>query len=81
MKHFSRWVGGIVTAVVTLSGAGLALAQGFPNKSIKMIVPYPPGGPTDVQARIVAQKLGDLLGQSVVIENRMRRTAACWPSI
>jgi tripartite-type tricarboxylate transporter receptor subunit TctC len=33
-------------------------------------VPYPPGGPTDVQARIVAQKLGDLLGQSVVIENR-----------
>jgi tripartite-type tricarboxylate transporter receptor subunit TctC len=70
MKHFSRWVGGIVTAVVTLSGAGLALAQGFPNKSIKMIVPYPPGGPTDVQARIVAQKLGDLLGQSVVIENR-----------
>lgn len=70
MKYFARWLGGIVTAVVALSGAGLALAQGYPNKSIKMIVPYPPGGPTDVQARIVAQKLGDLLGQSVVIENR-----------
>ena len=70
MRHFVRWVGGMVTVVVALSGAGLALAQGYPNKSIKMIVPYPPGGPTDVQARIVAQKLGDLLGQSVVIENR-----------
>lgn len=65
-KTAVRWMAALVSAAF-LSGA--ALAQ-YPNKSIKMIVPYPPGGPTDVQARVIAQKLGDQLGQSVVIENR-----------
>jgi tripartite-type tricarboxylate transporter receptor subunit TctC len=46
-------------------------AQGvYPNKPIRMIVPYPPGGPTDVLGRIVAQKLSESLGQQVVVENR-----------
>ena len=70
MKQFARRVGGIVAALLALCGAGLAHAQGYPNKSIKIIVPYPPGGPTDVQARVVGQKMGELLGQAVVIENR-----------
>lgn len=56
--------------VLALLGAAGAMAQGYPTKPIRMIVPYPPGGPTDVQARVVAQKLGELLGQPVVIENR-----------
>lgn len=47
-----------------------AFAQTYPSKPIKMIVPYPPGGPTDVQARVVALKLGELLGEPVVIDNR-----------
>jgi tripartite-type tricarboxylate transporter receptor subunit TctC len=64
-----RWISALA-AVALAMASGLASAQGFPNKPIRMIVPYPPGGPTDVQARVVAQKLGDLLGQPVVIENR-----------
>ena len=45
------------------------LAQ-YPQRSIKMIVPFPPAGATDIVGRIVAQKLGERLGQSVVVENR-----------
>jgi len=49
----------------------MAAAQGaYPHKPIRMIVPYPPGGPTDVLGRIVAQKLSESLGQQVVVENR-----------
>jgi len=45
------------------------LAQ-YPQRSIKLIVPFPPAGATDIVGRIVAQKLGERLGQSVVVENR-----------
>lgn len=47
-----------------------AQAGGYPDKPVRFIVPYPPGGGTDVIARIVQQKLGQALGQSIVIENR-----------
>ena len=50
--------------------AGLAHAQDYPNKPIRMIVPYPPGGGTDVVARIVNEKLSQELGQPIVIDNR-----------
>lgn len=49
---------------------GPASAQTFPSRPVKLIVPFPAGGPTDVQARIVAQEMGSNLGQSMVIENR-----------
>jgi tripartite-type tricarboxylate transporter receptor subunit TctC len=49
--------------------AGSALAQ-YPNKPIKMIVPYPPGGATDVIGRVLAQRLSTALGQQVVVDNR-----------
>ncbi len=47
-----------------------AQAQTYPNRPIKVIVPFPPGGPTDGMARIISDRLGQVLGQSIVIENR-----------
>ena len=55
-----------------LHGIGLAHAQSqsYPNRPIRMVVPFPAGGPTDAMARIVSDRLSTVLGQSVVIENR-----------
>ena len=50
--------------------AGVAAAQDYPSKPIRMIVPYPPGGGTDVVARIVNEKLATELGQPIVIDNK-----------
>ncbi len=49
---------------------GVALAQGFPSKQIRIVVPYPAGGPTDALARIVAAELQADLGQTVIVENK-----------
>ena len=53
-----------------LLAAPLSLAQGYPNKPIKIIVPYPPGGTSDILARSLGQKLGESLGQTIVVENK-----------
>ena len=50
--------------------AGVAQAQDYPGKPIRMVVGFPPGGGTDVVARIIAPRYSELLGQGVVIENR-----------
>ena len=47
-----------------------ATAQNYPTKPIRMIVAYPPGGGTDIVGRMVAQKLAENYGQTVVIDNR-----------
>jgi tripartite-type tricarboxylate transporter receptor subunit TctC len=60
----------ILTVVLGLAGAGPADAQSFPDRLIKIVVPYPPGGPADVAARLVVQPLSSKLGQSVIIENQ-----------
>ncbi|HEX6691000.1 MAG TPA: tripartite tricarboxylate transporter substrate binding protein, partial [Burkholderiales bacterium] len=59
-----------IAALAFCAVPGIAAAQSYPNKPIRLMVPFPPGGSTDIVARIVAQKLGTQLGQQVVIENR-----------
>ena len=59
------------TVAATLIGTtSLALAQGYPAKPIRLIIPFAPGGTTDIVARIVGDKLGRELGQPILIENR-----------
>jgi tripartite-type tricarboxylate transporter receptor subunit TctC len=62
----------IAGLLIALSGlaTSASLAQSYPNRPIRAVVPFPAGGLADAVARIVAQKLGDRLGQSLVIENR-----------
>ena len=55
---------------LTLLCPTLALAQDFPNKPIKLIVPFPPGGPNDIIARVVGQRMSEIVKQPIVIENR-----------
>jgi tripartite-type tricarboxylate transporter receptor subunit TctC len=57
-------------ALGLLAAAGAALAQGYPNKVIKLQVPFAPGGTTDIIARTIAEPLGKALGQSVIVENK-----------
>ena len=57
-------------AVLALAATGSALAQSYPNRPVKVIVPWPPGQATDVAARAVAEKLSTALGQQFVIDNR-----------
>ncbi len=51
-------------------GSGSALAQTYPAKPVRMIVPFPPGGAADVIGRVLAQKLSEQLGQQVIVDNR-----------
>jgi tripartite-type tricarboxylate transporter receptor subunit TctC len=60
----------VVSALALGAAAGPALAQGYPNKVIKLQVPFAPGGTTDIVARVIAEPLGKALGQSVIVENK-----------
>src|SRR5207237_3273072 len=62
-KAFGVALGALIAACTA------ATAQNFPNKPVTMIIPFAAGGPTDVLGRVVGQRMGELLGQQVVIEN------------
>src|ERR1039457_1541232 len=62
-----------VLAMLAVGAAPLvvfAQALGYPSKPIRFIVPYPPGGGTDIMARAIGQKLGEAWGKSVIVENK-----------
>src|SRR5258707_3720750 len=63
---------GLLIGAVATSGLGLkqAKAAGYPERPVKIIVPFAPAGPTDIMARILAQHLGDALGGTAVVENK-----------
>lgn len=60
----------IAGAMLCISLIGNAWPQSFPSKPVHIIVPFPPGGPTDYAARLISQRLPKLLGQPVIVENR-----------
>jgi len=67
-RRMSRFA--LLVAAVVLAAAMPALAQDYPNRPIRFIVPYPPGGGTDVVARIMSDALAADLGQPIIIDNR-----------
>jgi tripartite-type tricarboxylate transporter receptor subunit TctC len=60
----------LVGVAALLAFAAPVRAAGYPSRPVTLVVAFPPGGPSDVLARIVGKKMGDLLGQTIVIENR-----------
>jgi tripartite-type tricarboxylate transporter receptor subunit TctC len=69
MRHHPRLASGLTALALTFA-ASAAMAQAYPNKVIKLQVPFAPGGTTDIVARVIADPLGKILGQSVIVENK-----------
>jgi len=70
-RRLAAWLlAGVATGLALAQGPAQAQAQAFPNQPIKLVVPYPAGGATDILARTVAQKLQESLGQPAIVENR-----------
>jgi len=67
MKTTIRW---FAAAVLSVAAVGAVQAQGYPNKPVRLIVPYPAGGTTDIIARVAAQQLSERLKQPFVVENK-----------
>ena len=68
MKRRTSWVA--AAALLALGASASVLAQTYPNKVVRLQVPFAPGGTTDIVARVISEPLGKALGQSVIVENK-----------
>ena len=68
MKRLTSWVA--AAALLALGASASVLAQTYPNKVVRLQVPFAPGGTTDIVARVISEPLGKALGQSVIVENK-----------
>jgi tripartite-type tricarboxylate transporter receptor subunit TctC len=66
MRILATLLGGVLVLLLP----AVAAAQDFPDRPIKLIVPFPPGGPNDVIARVIAQRMSELIKQPVIVDNR-----------
>ncbi|SOY48260.1 Bug family tripartite tricarboxylate transporter substrate binding protein [Cupriavidus taiwanensis] len=69
-RNFQRRLGAVLLSATLPLAAAPALAETYPSKPIRLVVPFPPGGPTDTAARIIGQKMSETLKQPVVVDNR-----------
>ncbi|MDF2466369.1 MAG: putative extra-cytoplasmic solute receptor [Ramlibacter sp.] len=68
--RFPRSLSAVAAALALATPFALAQAPAYPKQPVTLVVPFPAGGPTDAMARVLAQKLGDRLGQQVVVDNK-----------
>ncbi len=61
----------LTAGLAAFAPAAPVLAQDYPNRVVTLVVPYPPGGGVDVMARVVAEKLSGIIGQQVIVDNRV----------
>src|SRR5688572_2669817 len=74
MIVLSRLAGALL-ALMAFASPHTVFAQAYPAKPIRLILPFPPGGPTDIAGRIIGQKLAEQIGQPVIPDNRPGATS------
>jgi tripartite-type tricarboxylate transporter receptor subunit TctC len=70
LQNISTWLAAACLAAAAIGAHAQAPATAYPTKPVKLVVPFPPGGSLDIAGRLIAQKLGEMWGQSVVVENK-----------
>jgi tripartite-type tricarboxylate transporter receptor subunit TctC len=68
-KYYQNLMWGVAFSLGILAPGSILAQQNYPDKPITLVVPYAPGGPTDIFARILSQELGKELGQSLIVNN------------
>ena len=66
MSRYAQWSAALLCCATLLP----VHAQTYPNRALRMIVPFPPGGPNDILGRVVSQKMSESMGHQVVVDNR-----------